>query len=120
MFSNSSNDLNYLINQFNNELIEQNDFSKSARIASRIVDIYLQRNDHQNALEWLGHWLDLEPENEQVHQMIEHLDCLRADERRALEERKAAEKSKSSYFTLKNFLILGLAVWAFSSLKNIR
>ena len=121
MFRSNSNDLDYLIQQFSNF----ESISKSARLASRIANIYLQRNDHKNAMEWLGHWLDFEPENEQVHRMIEHLDGLMADqawrrEKREAEKREANEKSKSSYFTMKNFLILGLAVWAFSYLKNVK
>ena len=116
MFRSNSNDLEYLIQQFNNF----ESISKSARLASRIANIYLQRNDHKNAMEWLGHWLDLEPENEQVHRMIEHLDGLMADQAWRRQKRETAEKSKSSYFTMKNFLIIGLAVWAFSYLKNVK
>jgi len=116
MYRSNSNDLDYLIQQFSNF----ESISKSARLASRIANIYLQRNDHKNAMEWLGHWLDFEPENEQVHRMIEHLDGLMADQAWRREKLKAAEKSKSSYFTMKNLLVIGLAVWAFSYLKNVK
>ena len=65
MFRSNSNDLEYLIQQFS----EFESISKSARLASRIANIYLQRNDHKNAMEYLGYWLDFEPENEQVHRI---------------------------------------------------
>jgi len=91
----------------------------SVNFFSNIVYICLRLKDYKSALEWLGKWLDVEPENEEVQLLIKYLDYLVME--LAREKRLGIVRSeKSSYFTKKNFLILGLAVCGFCYLKNIK
>ena len=125
MFNSNPNNLDYLIQQFS--CYEST--NKNTRLVSNITYIYLYHHDYHNGLEWLGHWNDLEPENTEVHEMIEHFEYFSMDYKRKERDAKQREKdevvekgkaAKSSYFTMKNLLLLGLAVWGFSYLKNIK
>ena len=123
MFSNHPDDLdnslNYLKQEYFIEPSVRENEKTTVLFVSNIVYIYLRLKDYENALEWLNKWLLVEPENEEVQLLIKYLDYLVLELDR--EKRLGIVRTeKSSYFTKKNFLLLGLAVLSLSYLKNIK
>ena len=113
--------------------------NKSIQLLSNIVYIHLKLKDYENAKDWLREWLKLEPKNKEAFEIFHN--CLHktlGDEKYKLlleytyevkhnqavrtgDNFKANDEgntSKSSYFTMKNFLLLGLALLTFNYLRK--
>ena len=71
--------LNYLIQEYNHLFLEKTlkvKVKTTVLFVSNIVYIYLRYKDYENALEFLGIWLDVEPENEEVQLLHKYVDYL--------------------------------------------
>ena len=71
--------LNYLIQEYNHLFLEKTlkvKVKTTVLFVSNIVYIYLRYKDYKNALEFLGIWLDVEPENEEAQLLHKYVDYL--------------------------------------------
>ena len=71
--------LNYLIQEYNHLFLEKTlkvKVKTTVLFVSNIVYIYLKYKDYENALEFLGIWLDVQPENEEAQLLHKYLDYL--------------------------------------------
>jgi len=91
--------LNYLIQEYNHLFLERTLREKvktTVLFVSNIVYIYLRYKDYENALEFLGIWLDVEPENEEVQLLHKYVDYLVME--LAREKRLGIVRSEKSKF----------------------
>ena len=131
MASNDPKDLQFSLDYFirlNNGKFES--VEKSMEILSYIVFIHLKLEDYSAAVVWLNDWVIIEPDNKEIYEVylaVKDKSLKLAKKQEELEnlERKLKilEKEKASkyrYFTIKNFLILGLALSVFSLLRDTK
>jgi len=98
-FDHLKNSLNYLIQEYNHLLLGQmlrEKVETTVLFVSNIVYIYLRYKDYENALEFLGIWLDVEPENEEVQLLHKYVDYLVME--LAREKRLGIVRSEKSKF----------------------
>ena len=92
----------------------------SMEILSYIVFIYLKLEDYSNAMVYLNDWVMIEPDNKEIYEVYLAVKNKSLKVAKQQEDLKNLEKKLeilgkqkaliSSYFTVENVLILGLAL----------
>ena len=131
MASNDAKDLQFSLDYFvqlNNGKFQG--VEKTMEILSYIVFIYLKLEDYSRAVVCLNDWVIIEPDNEEIYEVYlavkdKSLKLAKKQEdlenlERKLEILEKEKASMSSYFTIKIFLILGLALGVFSLLRDTK
>ena len=88
---------------------------KFPKLLSKFVYVFIKLEAYERAEEWLIEWEELQPSNEEAKLVREYIEKKIAKEKNmAKNEILKVPGTKSSYFTMRNLLVVAVVMWAIS------